>query len=145
MTHPPLDRKGLAITVGTFLIWGVVPLYWHLLKAVPSFHIIAHRIVWSAVLVLGWLLLKSGLGWWRQIRAQPRAVPLLLAPLVALLLLSGCAAPRPATDPNAELAFEPAVAQASARNLSSAVLKMDAGIIEGSVLPVRPIVCFVTE
>ncbi len=43
----------------------------------------------------------------------PRAVPLLLAPLVALLLLSGCAAPRPATDPNAELAFEPAVAQAS--------------------------------
>ena len=77
MTHPPLDRKGLAITVGTFLIWGVVPLYWHLLKAVPSFHIIAHRIVWSAVLVLGWLLLKSGLGWWRQIRAQPRAVPLL--------------------------------------------------------------------
>ena len=77
MTHPPLDRKGLAITVGTFLIWGVVPLYWHLLKAVPSFHIIAHRIVWSAVLVLGWLLLKNGLGWWRQIRAQPRAVPLL--------------------------------------------------------------------
>ena len=77
MTHPPLDRKGLAITVCTFLIWGVVPLYWHLLKAVPSFHIIAHRIVWSAVLVLGWLLLKNGLGWWRQIRAQPRAVPLL--------------------------------------------------------------------
>ena len=34
MTHPPLDRKGLAITVCTFLIWGVVPLYWHLLKAV---------------------------------------------------------------------------------------------------------------
>ena len=31
----------------------------------------------SAVLVLGWLLLKNGLGWWRQIRAQPRAVPLL--------------------------------------------------------------------
>lgn len=77
MTHQPFDRKGLAITVGTFLIWGVVPLYWHLLKAVPSFQIIAHRIVWSAVLVLGWLLLKNGLGWWRQIRAQPRAVPLL--------------------------------------------------------------------
>ena len=77
MTPQPLDRKGLAITVGTFLIWGVVPLYWHLLKAVPSFQIIAHRIVWSAVLVLGWLLLKNGLGWWRQIRAQPRAVPLL--------------------------------------------------------------------
>ena len=74
---PGMDRRGLAVTAATFVIWGVVPLYWHLLKAVPSFHIIAHRIVWSAVLVLGWLLLKNGLGWWRQIRAQPRAVPLL--------------------------------------------------------------------
>lgn len=77
MSTAPIDRKGLAITAGTFLIWGVVPLYWHLLKAVPSFQIIAHRIVWSAVLVLGWLLLKHGRTWWRQVRAQPRAVPLL--------------------------------------------------------------------
>ncbi|PZQ21189.1 MAG: EamA family transporter RarD [Stenotrophomonas acidaminiphila] len=77
MSASPIDRKGLAITAGTFLIWGVVPLYWHLLKAVPSFQIIAHRIVWSAVLVIGWLLLKNGRTWWRQVRAQPRAVPLL--------------------------------------------------------------------
>jgi chloramphenicol-sensitive protein RarD len=75
MSASPIDRKGLAITAGTFLIWGVVPLYWHLLKAVPSFHIIAHRIVWSAVLVIGWLLIKNGCSWWRQVRAQPRAVP----------------------------------------------------------------------
>lgn len=77
MSAAPIDRKGLAITAGTFLIWGVVPLYWHLLKAVPSFHIIAHRIGWSAVLVIGWLLIKNGRGWWRHVRAQPRAVPLL--------------------------------------------------------------------
>lgn len=75
MSASPIDRKGLAITAGTFLIWGVVPLYWHLLKAVPSFQIIAHRIVWSAVLVIGWLLIKNGRRWWRQVRAQPRAVP----------------------------------------------------------------------
>ena len=77
MSVSPIDHKGLAITAGTFLIWGVVPLYWHLLKAVPSFQIIAHRIVWSAVLVIGWLLLKNGRTWWRRVRAQPRAVPLL--------------------------------------------------------------------
>jgi chloramphenicol-sensitive protein RarD len=77
MNPAAIDRKGLAITAGTFFLWGVVPLYWHLLKAVPSLQIIAHRIVWSAVLVLGWLLLKNGPSWWRQISAQPRAVPLL--------------------------------------------------------------------
>jgi chloramphenicol-sensitive protein RarD len=77
MNPAAIDRKGLAITAGTFFLWGVVPLYWHLLKAVPSLQIIAHRIVWSAVLVLGWLLLKNGASWWRQIGAQPRAMPLL--------------------------------------------------------------------
>ncbi len=72
--NPILDRKGLLITTGTFVIWGVVPLYWHLLKAVPSFQIIAHRIVWSSLLLVGWLLLRSGWGWLRIIRAQPRAL-----------------------------------------------------------------------
>lgn len=31
---------------------GLVPVYWHLLKAVPSQQIIAHRIIWSTVLVV---------------------------------------------------------------------------------------------
>jgi chloramphenicol-sensitive protein RarD len=69
-----IDRKGLIVTSLTFLLWGVVPLYWYLLKAIPSFQIIAHRIVWSGLLVVGWLVLRNGLGWWRTIRAQPRAL-----------------------------------------------------------------------
>ena len=55
----PIDRAGLWGAVASFVLWGLMPLYWHLLKAVPSFQIIAHRIVWSAVLVLGWLLDES--------------------------------------------------------------------------------------
>lgn len=77
MSPDIIDRKGLTITALTFVIWGVVPLYWYLLKTVPSLHIIAHRIVWSAVLVVGWLLLKDGLGWLWRIRAQPRALAVL--------------------------------------------------------------------
>ncbi|KAF1711504.1 protein RarD [Pseudoxanthomonas kalamensis DSM 18571] len=72
-----LDRKGLAITAGAFALWGVVPLYWLLLKAVPSLQIIAHRIVWSALLVVGWLLLRDGLRWLRAIVARPRTLALL--------------------------------------------------------------------
>lgn len=77
MSAAPLDRKGLAVTAVTFVLWGVVPLYWNLLKAVPALHIIMHRIVWSALLVVGWLLIKDGWGWLRKIRAQPRALPIL--------------------------------------------------------------------
>jgi len=70
-------RQGVAIAAGAFVIWGLFPIYWHLLKMVPSPLIIAHRIVWSTLLVVGWLLLSSRLAWLRRIAAQPRALPLL--------------------------------------------------------------------
>ncbi|CTP85079.1 chloramphenicol resistance protein RarD [Xanthomonas translucens pv. arrhenatheri LMG 727] len=77
-------RRGLLITALTFVLWGVVPVYWHLLKAVPSVHIIVHRIVWSALLVVGWLLYRTRLQWWRSIAAQPRALGILALSSVAI-------------------------------------------------------------
>jgi len=66
-------RSGLWVAAGTFVLWGLMPLYWHLLKAVPSLQIVAHRIVWSAVLVVAWLVWKQGRGWLRAALARPRA------------------------------------------------------------------------
>ena len=39
----------------------------------PSLQIVAHRIVWSALLVVAWLLWKQGRGWLRTALARPRA------------------------------------------------------------------------
>lgn len=50
-----------------------MPLYWHLLKMVPSLQIITHRIIWSALMVGGWLLWRFGRGWLRETLQQPRA------------------------------------------------------------------------
>src|SRR5690606_32038910 len=68
-----IDRRGIWVAVAAYVIWGVMPLYWHLLKAVPSLQIIMHRIVWSTVLVAGWLGWRYGRGWIRQTLALPRA------------------------------------------------------------------------
>ena len=73
MSSGRLDRRGLWVAIGAFLVWGVMPLYWHLLKAIPSMQIIAHRIVWSTLLVVGWLTWKHGRGWLRETLSQPRA------------------------------------------------------------------------
>lgn len=73
MSDTRIDRRGLWMAVGAFVIWGVMPLYWHLLKSVPSLQIIFHRIVWSTVFVAGWLLWKYGPTWWRETMAHPRA------------------------------------------------------------------------
>lgn len=69
--------KGLWATTLAFVIWGLFPLYWHLLKQVPSDQIIAHRIVWSAVLLFGLLFARERLAWLKKIRAVPRTFWLL--------------------------------------------------------------------
>jgi chloramphenicol-sensitive protein RarD len=66
-------RSGLWVAAASFVLWGLMPLYWHLLKAVPSLQIVAHRIVWSALLVAAWLLWKNGRGWLKAALARPRA------------------------------------------------------------------------
>lgn len=73
MAADRLDRRGVWVAVGSYVLWGVMPLYWHALAAVPSMQIIVHRIVWSTVLVCGWLGWKYSRGWLRETLAHPRA------------------------------------------------------------------------
>ena len=81
-----VDMRGLQIAIGSSVIWGVMPLYWHLLRSVPALQVTLHRILWSAVLVCAWLGVSRGRGWLRATLAQPRA-----AGLLALSgLLIGC-------------------------------------------------------
>ncbi|MDB6162863.1 MAG: triose-phosphate Transporter family protein, partial [Xanthomonadaceae bacterium] len=73
-------RRGLWIAVASFVLWGLMPLYWHLLKAVPSLQIVVHRIVWSAIFVVAWLTWQRR-DWLRSALAKPR--------LAWMLALSG--------------------------------------------------------
>lgn len=66
-------RQGLWFAIASFVLWGLMPLYWHLLKVVPSLQIVAHRVIWSALLVVAWLLWTQGRGWLRAALARPRA------------------------------------------------------------------------
>jgi len=74
-----IDRKGLAAAIASYVLWGVFPLYWVLLKHVPSLQTVAHRIVWCAVFVVGYLSLLGGSTWLRDALSRPRVGRLLLA------------------------------------------------------------------
>jgi chloramphenicol-sensitive protein RarD len=80
----PIDRRGLAAAVGAYVMWGVFPLYWYLLRDVPSLQIIAHRVIWCGVFVVGYLLLSERLAWWHKLRVVPRIAPMLLASSVLI-------------------------------------------------------------
>ncbi len=77
-TTPAIDRRGLLAAIFAFTLWGVFPLYWHLLKAVPSLQIIAHRVIWCCVFVAGYLLLSDGRDWLRRALAGPKVGRMLL-------------------------------------------------------------------
>ena len=44
--------KGVFYAIGAYLIWGTMPLYWYLLSGITPYEIVAHRILWSAVLMI---------------------------------------------------------------------------------------------
>ncbi|MEO1483718.1 MAG: EamA family transporter RarD [Myxococcota bacterium] len=50
---------GTLYALGAFGIWGFMPLYFKAVKEVSPFELLAHRIVWSVVLVSIFLLLRS--------------------------------------------------------------------------------------
>ena len=46
---PPNESGGILYAIGSYGLWGVLPLYWHLLGNVPPFELSYHRMVWSAL------------------------------------------------------------------------------------------------
>ena len=44
--------RGFWSGVAAYTIWGLVPLYWKLLKHVPAIQVLGHRIVWSLAVLL---------------------------------------------------------------------------------------------
>lgn len=54
-------RNGFLAALAAHTIWGLVPLYLHLLISVPAAQIMAHRLVWCFVVVFLWLLLRKSL------------------------------------------------------------------------------------
>ena len=64
--HHPEAGLGLAYGIFAYLIWGVFPVYFKALKAVPPLQVVSHRIVWSMVLLV---LLISWRNCWQDIRS----------------------------------------------------------------------------
>lgn len=57
----PNDTSGLVAGVAAFVTWGLVPVYWKLLRSVPASEILAHRFVWTCVFMI--LLLSLQRRW----------------------------------------------------------------------------------
>lgn len=77
---------GLRAAFAAYLTWGLAPLYWRQIAALPAAQVTAHRIVHTVVLCVAVL-------WWREGRSKLRSLlpsrDVALRHLVAAVLLSG--------------------------------------------------------
>jgi len=63
-------RRGLGFGFGAYLLWGLFPLYWPLLKPAGALEILAQRMVWSLLLMAVVLVATRGLDSVRQLVAD---------------------------------------------------------------------------
>jgi len=77
------QRLAVFFIVIVYTVWGVQPLYWQLFGPIPLSHILAHRIIWSALLLVPTVLLTRG-------RNQQIRVPV-TAKLIGIIFLCALA------------------------------------------------------
>jgi len=65
---------GIAYALSAYLLWGLLPIYLHLLAGIPTPEILAHRIVWSLATVAILLIGLRRLAWLRAALAAPRTL-----------------------------------------------------------------------
>ena len=81
---PSETRIGVAYAMAAFLFWGLAVLYFKAVAHVPPFEILAHRILWSVPLLVGWLAARGRLGELREALREKRNVGLLLITTVLI-------------------------------------------------------------
>lgn len=70
MNHEPLDptrRTGLWFGLGAYAWWGMIPLYFRLVRDVLPIDVLAHRIVWSCAALLIVIVSLRRLGDWLRV------------------------------------------------------------------------------
>lgn len=64
-------RTGMMAALSTYLIWGVLPLYWNLLARAEANEILAHRIIWSFFFMVVVLMVTKR---WQSFKEDCRAL-----------------------------------------------------------------------
>lgn len=67
-------QRGIAGVVAAATIWGLAPLFFKLLAHIPPFEVTAHRMIWSAVIFCGVIVLRGRLGELRALLRDRRAM-----------------------------------------------------------------------
>ena len=67
-------NTGIVYASLAYLSWGLFPLYFRQVAAVPALEVVLHRTLWSLVFVLALLAVRRQWAWMREVLRQPRVL-----------------------------------------------------------------------
>jgi chloramphenicol-sensitive protein RarD len=67
-------NKGIFYAVGAYVAWGLLPLFWRALHALPALEIMSHRIVWGLFVALMLLAYQRRWQWLGAVAASKRTL-----------------------------------------------------------------------
>ncbi len=79
-----MNNRGVLSALGAYFIWGLVPVYWKLIKHVPATQLIGHRIIWSFIFLAGFILIARK---WSELHAVASDRKVIRIYLVAAVLV----------------------------------------------------------
>jgi chloramphenicol-sensitive protein RarD len=79
-------RRGFLLGIAAYSLWGLFPLYWPLLEPAGAVEILAHRIFWSLVVMLGLVVAVRRTARLRVILGSPRTRRILAIAAVVISL-----------------------------------------------------------
>ncbi|MCG5215116.1 EamA family transporter RarD [Streptosporangium sp. KLBMP 9127] len=74
----PDERRGVLYGMAAYAMWGLFPLYWPLLAPSSAVEILAHRMVWTLVAIVGILAIRRHWSWFGPLIRQPKKIGLLV-------------------------------------------------------------------
>ncbi len=80
------ETSALIAGIAAFSTWGLIPVYWKLLKAVPAPEILAHRFVWTSLFLIGLISWQQRWPEVKQVLRSRRALAFCLAAGIAIAI-----------------------------------------------------------
>jgi chloramphenicol-sensitive protein RarD len=79
-----LDRRGVVLGAAAYGIWGLFPAYWPLLDPAAPVEVLAHRVIWTLVLMAGVVTALHGWAALRRLSVRGWAMVAAAAVLIAV-------------------------------------------------------------
>ncbi|CAG8999361.1 MAG: Protein RarD [Candidatus Celerinatantimonas neptuna] len=86
MNQTSTTRQGVIYALAAYIIWGIAPIYFKMLRAIPAPEILAHRIIWSCVLILFLVWLSQS---WSEVYSAIHRKKQLLVLMITAVLIGG--------------------------------------------------------